>query len=421
MALRDIFKKLRPQKPRDLTLAKLLNDYPSFQQFGDNIYNSDLVQDCIDTIATQCKKVMPQHIQQDPGGIQKIPKSSINRVFNSYANPIMTTSDFIEKVTWLLYLNYNAFIWPLFEIYKDGNGNRRKRYKGFYPLNPNQVVFEEDKAKRIYAHFYFDNGYDITLPYDEVIHLRKKFSVNDIMGGGLNGQPDNDALISILETNNSVIQGLGKAIETSLAIKGILKINTMLDDDSQKAERARFEGLLETGGSGILPIDLKGDFEPINIDPRVVDKDTMQYIDEKVLRWYGVSLPIISGDFTGDQYAAFYEKTLEPLLITMGQAFTKALFSQREIDLGNKIVFYKKDMGYLNPKDKLELIKISGEQGLLKLDQKLAILGYPPIGGEEGAVRTISLNNIDVKLANEYQMAKAKAGATNTGGANNGE
>ena len=67
--------------------------------------------------------------------------------------------------------------------------------------------------------------------------------------------------------------------------------------------------------------------------------------------------------------------------------------------------------------DKLELIKIAGEQGLLTLDQKLGVLGYPPIGGEEGAVRTISLNNIDTKLANEYQMAKARA--TSTGGQTN--
>lgn len=418
MALKDLFKKFRPQRKQGLTVAQLLNDYPSFSQFGDNIYNSDLVQDCIDTIATQCSKVMPQHIQQDSDGMQKVPKSSINRVFRAYPNSIMTTSSFIEKVIWLLYLNYNAFIWPVYEIYTDGNGKKRKRYKAFYPLNPNQVVFEEDKNKRIYAHFYFDNGYDIALPYDEVIHLRKKFSVNDIMGGGLNGQPDNDAILSILDTNNSIMQGIGKGVETSLTLRGIIKINTMLDDDSQKAERARFEDLLASGKSGIMPIDLKSDFVPINMDPKMVDKDTLQYIDEKVMRWYGVSLPMLSGDFTGAQYAAFYEKTLEPLLVSMGQAFTKALFSMREIDVGNKIVFYKKDMGYLNPKDKLELIKLTGEQGLLTLDQKLAILGYPPIGGEEGAVRTISLNNIDVRLANDYQMAKAKAGG-NTGGQTN--
>ena len=55
----------------------------------------------------------------------------------------------------------------------------------------------------------------------------------------------------------------------------------------------------------------------------------------------------------------------------------------------------------------MELIKIAGEQGLLQDNQKLAILGMPPIEG--GERYTQSLNYVDKSLINEYQMKRAGA------------
>lgn len=416
MALLDFFKG-QWSKKEQMQLAKLLNDAPIFSQFGDNIYASDVVQNCIDVIATEISKLHPQHILTNTKGEQTIPRSSINRLFKFAPNPVMTTRDFQEKLIWLLFLNYNAFVYPMYEVYQE-SGVYRKRYTGFYPLNPSQVVFEQDPTGRLYVHFYFKQGQNFQIPYDSVIHLRKKFSANDIMGGGYNGQPDNAPLLNILETNDTVIQGIGKGIKTSLSIRGILKLSTMLDDEKQRAERQRFEKAMKDGDTGILPLDLKGEYIPITSDPKLIDKDTLEFLEAKVLRWYGVSLPILSGDFTDEQYQAFYEKTLEPILISLGQAFSKVLFSERELDVGNEIVFYQKNMMYLSTKAKLDMLKTAGEQGLLSDDQKLALIGYPPIGGEEGKRRTQSLNFVDTKLVNDYQMQKAKSPQINTGGAN---
>jgi HK97 family phage portal protein len=420
MALTDFFKSFTTKGKEAMQQAKLLNDAPIFSQFGDNIYASDVVQNCIDVIATEISKLSPMHTVTNAKGMQTTPQSSLNRLFRVSPNPLMTTRDFLEKTVWLLFLNYNAFIYPMYEVYKAGDVYR-KRYTGFYPLNPSQVVFEQDPAGRLYVRLYFRQGENFQIPYDSIIHLRKKFSANDIMGGGMNGQPDNAPLLNILETNNTVIQGIGKAVKTSLAIRGILKISTMLDDEKQKAERARFERAMLSGDTGILPLDLKAEYTPVGSDPKLVDKDTLEFLENKVLRWYGVSLPIISGDFTDEQYQAFYEKTLEPLLISLGQAFSKVLFSERELDVGNAIVFYQKNMMYLSSKSKIEMLKTAGEQGLLTDDQKLALLGYPPIGGEEGARRTQSLNFVDTKLVNDYQMQKAKTPIADTGGEGDAE
>lgn len=412
MLLNNLFKS---SSNKGMQYAKLLNGQtPIFAQFGRNIYASDIVQICIDIIATECSKMQPKHIRTDKNGMQTNAKGSINRLFKFAPNNLMTTRDFIEKIIWLLYMNYNAFIYPRYEIVKDTRGNKIKNYTGFYPLNPHQVEFLQDASGKMFVKMHFANGNNFTLAYSDVIHLRKKFSVSEIMGGGRNGQPDNQALLNVLETNDTVLQNIGKAIKTSLAIKGILKINTMIDETKQKAEIAKFEKAIDETLSAILPMDLKGEYTPLKIDPKIIDKDTMDFLQNKVLNWYGVSIPIFTGDFNDEQYQAFYEKTLEPVMISLAQAFSKTLFTARELDFGNEIVFYQKNMMYLSTKSKLELLKTAGEQGLLTDDQKLALLGYPPIGGVEGKRRTQSLNYISKDIIDKYQLNKARMeGKTN--------
>lgn len=407
------------QSNKNLQYAKMLDgSYPAFSQFGKNIYMSDIVQNCIDVIATECSKLQPKHVFTNSQGLQQIPKSSINRLFKFAPNELMTTSEFIEKIVWLLFMNYNAFIYPTYSTYEDYNGNQQVYYTGFYPLNPSQVDFLQDPIGTIYIKFYFGNGNNYTLPYTDVIHIRKKFSVNDIMGGGYNGQPDNAALLKVLEINDTALQGVGKAIKSSLSLRGILRINTMMDDAGQKAERKRLDDAIESGKSGIVALDLKGDYIPLSVDPKLIDKDTMQFLQDKVLNWFGVSIPILTGEYNDEDYQAFYEKTLEPILIRLGQAFSKCMFSQRELDVGNEIVFYQKDMMYLSTKSKLDLLNIAGAQGLLSDDQKLAILGYPPLTDGTGSRRTISLNYVDTNIATQYQLNNAKN--KQDGGNNNG-
>lgn len=397
---------------KEATYAKMLNGYiPVFSQFGQDIFASDVVQNCISVIASECSKLQLQHIRTDNNGLVSNPRGPLNRLLKFAPNELMTTRDFIEKIIWLLYLNDNAFILPAYDVTRDQTGVETRTFKAFYPLNPTMVEFLQDIAGTMLIKLYFSSGTNFTILYSDVIHLRRKFSINDLMGGGANGQPDNAALLKVLQVNDVVLQGLEKAVKSSLSLRGILKINTMTDDAGQKAERERLDQAIESGKTGIVALDLKGDYINLPIDPKLIDSETLKFLDSKVFRWYGVSLPIMSGDYTDEQYQAFYEKTLEPIVLSVGQAFSKTVFTARELDVGNEIVAYQKNMMYLSTSAKLELLKTAGEQGLLTDNQKLALLGYPPIDG--GDKRTMSLNYIDVNVATAYQMNQAKGGNSN--------
>jgi HK97 family phage portal protein len=391
-----------------LSYAKMLNNStPIFSQFGRNIYVSDVVQNCIDCIASECSKLQPKHIRRgDDGLITNLKADPLNRLFKFGPNPLMTTKDFLEKTIWQLFLNYNAFIYPMYDIKTDSRGLASRNFTAFYPLNPTQVDFLEDKTGTLFIKFYFATGYiSPAIPYAEVIHLRKKFSLNDVMGGGLNGQPDNAALLKTLEINDTVLQGIGKAVQTSLGIRGIIKINTTLEDDLQKQERIAFENKIADSATGILAGDFKSDFQPINFDPKIIDRTTLEFLENKVLRWYGVSLPILNGTATDDENQAFYNKTLEPIVIGMGQAFSRTIFTPTEQAFGNEIVFYNFYLESMSVKNKLAIMDGLGNRGALTDNQLLSLFGFEPYEG--GNVRHVSLNYIDSTLANAYQLARA--------------
>lgn len=391
---------------------------PIFSQFGKDVYASDVVQAAIDCIATECSKLKPQHIRQDSQNMQLNVSGSLNRLLKFAPNELMTTSDFIQKIIWLLYTNLNVFIYPTYDLVGP-EGKQKREYTGLYPLNPSQVDFMQDSTDRLFVKFTFSNGLSHTLPYSDVIHLRKKFSLNEIMGGGPNGNPDNQAILKVLDINHTVLQGLEKGIKASLSVRGILKINTMLDDEGQAAERRKFEKAMRDNESGILPMDLKGEYHEVKVDPKIIDKETMQFLQNKILNYYGVSVPILSGDFTDEQYQAFYEKTLEPLIISLGQAFSKTLFTKRELEVGNEIVFYPQMLLFTNTKNKASVADILGNRGALTNNQLLQLFGYPPYQG--GDIRVMSLNYIDANLATDYQMKRAGTTKKEKEEDNNGE
>jgi len=402
--LLDIFKK----KSKEHKYAQMLNgSIPVFAQFGTNIYASDVVQQAVNCIVLEMKKLNPQHIREIEHDITPV-VSEVQRVLQN-PNELMTTSEFIEKIMWLTMLNYNCFVIPIYE---------KEKLTGLYPVKPLRVNFLQDVSGIFYVKMTFENGYETTIPYKNVIHIRYKYSVNEFMGGNESGQPDNDALLKTLELNNTLLQGVAKAMKSSFSVNAVVKYNTLMDSDKTEKNVKELESKLKKGESGILPMDIKGEYVPIKRDIKLVDDDTLKFIDSKILRQFGVSLPILTGDYTKDQYEAFYQKTLEPLIISISQAFTKALFGNQK-NYGNKIAFYSKELMFMSVSQKLEMVRVLGDSGSLYENEKRIAFGLRPLP-ELAGVRKQSLNYVDVEIANQYQLQnqKQKGGKDNEGTGN---
>lgn len=377
---------------------------PIYSQFGTNIYASDVVQQALKCIVDEMKKLNPTHVRykgNDPTPV----KGTVQDVLE-HPNDLMTTSEFLEKITWLLLMNYNVFIIPTYYTWiDDKTGAERRYYESLYPINPTQVDFIEDASGRLFVHFRFWNGYDTTVAYNDVIHIRYNYSVNEYMGGNRMGQPDHTALLETLNLNNTLLQGVAKAMKASYAVNGIVKYNTLIDDGATQKALAELERKLANSESGFLPLDLKADFTPLPHTSEIVNEDTLKFIDSKILRNWGVPLAILTGDYTKEQYEAFYQKTLEPLVIAISQAFTKKMFTRRERAFGNKIELYPKELIFMTVTQTLEMINILSPTGGLFENEKRVALGLRPLPELEGK-RYMSLNWIDADNAAQYQTGQ---------------
>ncbi len=407
------FDKLFRRPPKNQKFAPTFDGFtPIYSQFGTNIYASDVVQQAVKCIVDEVKKLNPTHVRYKDSDPTPVKSSSVQDVLSN-PNPLMTTLEFLEKTTWLLMLNYNAFIIPIYRTWNeervDSNGKKilveRRYYEALYPINPTQVDFIEDESGRLYVTFMFWNGYTTTIPYENVIHLRYNYSVNQYMGGNIFGQPDHEALLGTLELNDTLLKGVAKAMKASYAVNGVVKYNTLMDEGKTQAALKELENKLKNNESGFLPIDLKSEFTPLEHKSQIVDEGTLKFIDEKILRNFGVPLAILTGDYTKEQYEAFYQKTLEPLILAYSQSLTKKLFTDREKAFGNRVKLQPKELIFLSMSQTLDMINILSPTGALFENEKRVALGLRPLPELEGK-RYMSLNWIDANNAEQYQVGK---------------
>ena len=399
------FSNLFRKAPKQNRFAPALDGFmPLYTQFGNDIYASDVVQQALACIVNELKKLNPTHVRFN--GVDPVPvKGNLQDVLND-PNPLMTTSEFLEKTAWLLLLNYNVFIVPTYYTWVDEKtGQERRYYESLYPIKPAQADFIEDESGRLFVTFRFWNGFTTTLPYDDIIHIRMNYSVSEYMGGNEFGQPDNAAILKTVELNHKLLQGIAKAMNAAYSVTGVVKYNSLMDDGQMAENLKALEQKLNNSESGFLPIDLGAEFTPFDRKSTIVDKPTLEFIDSKILRHWGVPLSVLSGECNKDEMEIFYQRTLEPIILSMSQAFTKKLLTKRERAYGNKIELYPKDLIFLSMQQTLEMINALAPTGALYENEKRTALGLRPLP-ELAGKRYMSLNWINADDASQYQVGK---------------
>lgn len=355
--------------------------WPIFTQTGSAQYDSVVIQQAINCIVREMKKLKPRHLRMGEEGLYPV-NDRIQSVLDR-PNQLMTSTDFIEKIVWNLFFNYNSFVLPEWDS--------DNRLVNLWPIQPVNVDFLEDAEGEYWVKFLFPNDLEGTVRYRDVIHLRYNYSVNQWMGGNMMGQPDLSVLDKTLELNSTMLDGVGKALKSSFAINGVIKYNTMIDEKKAEESIQRLTEALNRNESGLMGLDLRGEFIPFKRDIKLVDPDTLKFLDEKILRHYGVPVCILNGDYTVEQYEAFYQKTLEPIVEEMNQAFTKCIFSDRQSSFGNRIQFMPRDLVFMTNEQKVEILRLFGDAGIMFANEARVIAGLTPNEKFNG-VKFMSLN-----------------------------
>jgi hypothetical protein len=143
---------------------------------------------------------------------------------------------------------------------------------------------------------------------------------------------------------------------------------------------------------------------PLNVDPKLVNSETLTFLQKKVISYFGVSDAIYDNKYDENQYNAFYEGCIEGIAIALSEAFSKALLTKNALERGEEIVFYSERLQYASWNTKVTAIEKLMGLGILSLNESRSLLGLEPIEG--GDRRLQSLNYVDANKANQYQVGE---------------
>jgi HK97 family phage portal protein len=364
-----------------LSQVKVMAGYtPVFTPWGDRPYEADVVRAAVDAIARNAAKLRAKHVRRVDGDVQHV-GGHIERLLTLRPNPRMSAYDLLYKLVTTLMMDNNAWAYPVWE---DG------RLVAVYPVNCVSAELLEDSTGTLYVKFYFMEGGTVVLPYSDVIHLRRHYYNNDLLGEP--NRPINATLSAIHTTN----EGLAQAVKTSTALRGILKFQGILKESDMEAQRQRFvkEYLTVSNSGGIAATDAKADYIPLNTEPKMVNAAQMKELRDAVFRYFGVNENIVMGNYTEDQWNAFYESTIEPLAVQMSLEFTSKLFSGREIGHGNEIVFEANRLQYASVRTKLGLVQLV-DRGIMTPNQLAEVFNLPPVPGGDIPIRRLDTRPVD--------------------------
>lgn len=394
-----LFKK-EPVNESKLTLADYLNSFPPIYSSKQvKAIENDVFRAGCAFICREMRKVKVGHVRMvdnDP-----VPQAdNINFILNN-PNPLMTLSDFLEKLTWIYLTKENCFVYPVY----DDQG----KLSGLYPLEPTTYKFVEFKDNPdLFVQMWFGNGkerYSVKIPYQALIHLRRNFTRNEFAGGDETGQFDSTTLDEAIKLDKEVTAGLKKQIKTSYASNIILKLQSTYNQEKEEAAQKVFEAKLANSESGVLAVGIDSEVETINRNINFISTDLIKYLEEKILRPLGISVAAIKGDYNKEQYEAVFQSAIEPILTTFAQAFTKGIFTRTQLGYGHKIQFYAEELIFLNMTQKIELIRVLGDSGSLYINEARTMVGLRPMA-ELAGQRMMSLNYINAQNAAKYQVGE---------------
>lgn len=398
MSIFDLFKK-KPKVSSKDDYRLLQSDLNYFISHSSKIDDSDLAEICIDRIASHISKLKPKHIIHGKEGSVEIMDDEINFRLTHYPNEFMTTSEFIYKIISLLLTHNNCFIYMSYD--------EKNKLQGLYPLSPISVELKNDMADSLFLEMNFGDGKKYTLPYESIIHLKRLYKKHEFFGGD-GALSNHKSLMKSIQMNESILSGLENALRSSFQIKGLLKMSAMLSEKDKQKQKDVFDEALKTNsqknGSSIIPVDMKAEYIPLSSDPKIIDKETLTLIQNKILNYFGVSESILNSTYDENEYNSFYENTLEPLTIFLSNAFSKALLSDTSLLKGEQIMFYGERLNYASWQSKITAIEKLMGLGIFSVNESRGVLGYPPI--EEGNKRIQSLNFVNAKYADQYQVGK---------------
>lgn len=367
-------------------------------QANGNLYESDIVGAIANCIASNVGKLKPQIVRNDGNGLS-IRNDYLSKILSLRWGPELTAYDALYKMASDLVYRSNAFAVVFYT-------EDFTKIKSIVPITATNYRIWEDDNGTIWFRFVWDyDNKDYTLPYQQVIHLKARFTKKRFMGTA----PD-DQLKNSLELLDITGEGLRNIVKNSANLKGYLQFKNFMDEEEllEKVEEFKNAYMKASNEGGIAGLDNSFEFHEITQRPQNIPTLQSQFLRENIYRYYNVNDKILMSQFNEAEWNAFYESVVEPIAIQLSLEFTFKILTERERGFGNRVIFTADRLQYATLQTRTNIGAVLFERGIITINEFRELLYYEPI--EEGDVRMVSLNYVKAEEQSIYQIGTDGSG-----------
>ena len=372
-----IFGRAPKSAPQESVFQTLTAYSPAFTSWGGQIYENEMVVAAVDARA--------RHVAKLQYHMEGTARQKLWTATKTAPNPWYTWSQFLERCSNIYDVQNNLFIVPILD--------EMGEVAGYFPALPSacEVV---DRGGEPYLKYTFIGGQKRSVQLRRCAVVTKHQLKDDFFG------EKNTALTATMELVNIVNQGIAEGAKNAATYRFMAQLNSKAFDNDLRKERERFDqSNFQTGSGGGLLLfgNQYTNIKELSQRQFTVDPQQMALIKANVYDYFGVSEKIIRNEATGDELDAFFNGSIEPFAIKLSDALTKMVFSERERNGGNRILFTANRLQYMSVGAKISMAQQLGDRGVLTIDEIRELFNYAPLPDGKGQYTPIRGEYKDVQ------------------------
>jgi HK97 family phage portal protein len=359
---------------------------PVFTSWGGQIYESELVRAAVDAKA--------RHVAKLKYSMSGTARQKLYTATKTEPNPWYTWPQFLERCSNIYDIENNLFVVPVLD--------RAGEVSGYFPVMPSscEVV---DHGGIPYLKYTFMNGQRRSMELSRCAVITKHQLKDDFFG------EKNTALDSTMKLVHMVEQGIMEGVKNSATYRFMAQLTGKAFDEDLRKERERFDrNNFQAGGGGLLLFgNQMQNIKELSQRSYEVNGEQQKLIRENVCNYFGVPESVINNSATADVMDSFFNGAIEPFAIKLSDSLTRMVFTERERNGGNAILFTANRLQYMNVGQKISMAQQLGDRGVLTIDEIRELFNYAPLPDGAGQYTPIRGEYKDVQAKDDGQEEKS--------------
>lgn len=136
---------------------------------------------------------------------------------------------------------------------------------------------------------------------------------------------------------------------------------------------------------GVAAVDSKAEAQQVNPNDYVPNAAQTDRTIQRVYGFFNTNDKIVHSNYDEDEWISYYEAAIEPIICQMANEYTRKLFSRKQRNCGNKIIFESSNLTFASMSTKLQLTSFV-DRGIMTINEVRQYLNLAPVPGGDVAL-----------------------------------